>query len=203
MSAQVPGPGLVDPIHHSQSVFRTIMNAMARPGSIQALPQPLDPPPPLQRTVGLILLSLADVDTPLWLDARLAASDAVADWLRFHAGAPITSNQSEAAIAVISESAHIPSPGCFANGSIEYPDRSATLIMQVDQLANHDGLLLEGPGIAGRRLLSVDPVGPNFAEQLRQNHANAPRGVDFILAAEDCIAALPRSTKIVNTAGGD
>lgn len=201
MSVPVPAAGLEDPIHHSQSVFRAVMNAMARPGSIHRLAEPLDPPPPLSRTAGLILLCLADVDTPVWLDKPLAKSADVQSWLRFHTGAPITTNQSEAAFAAVSDSTQMPSPGGFANGSIEFPDRSATFVVQVDSLENRFGLLLEGPGIAGRQLLSIEPVGPAFRDQLRQNHANTPRGVDFIFAAEESIAALPRSTALVETGG--
>ena len=37
-------------------------------------------------------LTLCDHDTPVWLDPVLAASEAVAGWLRFHTGAPLVTD---------------------------------------------------------------------------------------------------------------
>jgi alpha-D-ribose 1-methylphosphonate 5-triphosphate synthase subunit PhnH len=80
-------------------------------------------------------------------------------------------------------------------GEPEYPDRAATLIVEVEALAGGPVLELSGPGIDGRaRLAPVLPEGA--AEALRANAARVPRGLDFFFTAGGQVAGLPRSTRI-------
>ena len=54
----------------AQSTFRSVMDAMARPGSVQRIAAAARPPPPMMRGTAAIALTLFDHDTPIWLDAR-------------------------------------------------------------------------------------------------------------------------------------
>jgi alpha-D-ribose 1-methylphosphonate 5-triphosphate synthase subunit PhnH len=104
----------------------------------------------------------------------------------------------EAAYAVIADPVRMPSLAFFAQGTPEYPDRSATLILQVrDMLA--EGWKLEGPGIAGHVLFSARPLLADFAAQAQANRARFPCGVDIFFATGTGIAALPRSTHLTET----
>jgi len=86
----------------------------------------------------------------------------------------------------------------FDAGTDEYPDRSATVIVQVAALAAGAGKRLTGPGIAGEGRLSVDGLPERFWTGLRENHTRFPRGVDVILASPASVAALPRTTLVEN-----
>ncbi|TXN62799.1 phosphonate C-P lyase system protein PhnH, partial [Methylobacterium sp. WL6] len=79
--------GFADPVHDAQGTFRTLMDALARPGRIGRLASDLYPPAPLTPELAAVALALTDADTPVWLDAPLAANPAVAAFLRFHTGA--------------------------------------------------------------------------------------------------------------------
>ena len=81
-------PGFADPVLESQSAFRALMRAMARPGRAEALPGLEHAPPPLSPVAAAVALTLIDHDTPVWLDAPLAVQ-AVRAWLAFHTGAPV------------------------------------------------------------------------------------------------------------------
>ncbi len=192
-------PGFRDPVRDAQAVFRAAMEALARPGTIRALPADLpQPPAPLTPGLGAIALALADHEAPLWLDAPLAAAPAVAEWLRFHSGAPVTADPASAAFALVADPPRCPPLAAFAQGTPDYPDRSATLVLAVAALATgSEGLPLEGPGIRGRARLAAAPLPPDFRERLERNRAGFPLGVDHLLAAAASVAGLPRSARVV------
>jgi alpha-D-ribose 1-methylphosphonate 5-triphosphate synthase subunit PhnH len=184
-------PGFADPVLDAQASFRAILEAMSRPGRIQRIEARIAPPAPLCTAAAAALLSLADADTPLWLDA----DDAVAEWLRFHCGAPITPEIGAARFALACGAA--PSLEVFDVGTDEDPQMGATLILQVAGLVAGDGWRLTGPGIQHEHRLRVLGAPADFVAAWARNQALFPRGVDVLLCAGDSIAALPRSATIV------
>lgn len=190
-------PAFADPVTASQGVFRTVMNAMARPGATHRLNADLTPPAPLGRGAAALALALLDYECAAWFDYRLAAASDVGQWLRFHTGASVTSDPAQAAFAFISDAGALPAFDAFALGSAEYPDRSTTLIVEVAAFGEGTPLRLAGPGIAGVDAFSAAPLPVDFADRLRANRALFPRGVDLIFVCDDLIAALPRSTRVI------
>lgn len=184
------------PVFDSQSVFRAVMNALARPGNVMRVTPPVAAPPPLGPAAAAIALALLDYETPVWLDAPLAAQPAVADWLTFHTGAPITPAPEQAAFAFVADAAAAPDFAQFAVGTPEYPDRSTTIVMQVEALAGGEPLVLTGPGIEQTRRFSAAPLPADFADRLCANRALFPRGVDLLIACGDMLVGLPRSVRI-------
>jgi alpha-D-ribose 1-methylphosphonate 5-triphosphate synthase subunit PhnH len=196
----VLAPGFADPVLSAQSTFRAIMDATARPGTVCALSETVAPPLPLSRGAGAVALTLLDHDTPVWLDAALAAQSDVAYWLRFHTRAPIVSETQQAAFAILSDPERMPPFGQFALGTPDYPDRSGTLILQVDSLEQGQPLALAGPGIKDRATLNATPLPASLAEQLAANRALFPRGIDLLLVTDGAVAALPRSVTLIGEA---
>jgi alpha-D-ribose 1-methylphosphonate 5-triphosphate synthase subunit PhnH len=189
-------PAFDDPALASQAVFRTVMEALARPGLKRPLSCRLAVPLPLSATAASVALTLLDYETPFWLDPGLAAASEVAAWFRFHTGAPQTADSTRAAFAFVSDPAAMPAFDAFSPGSLEYPDRSTTLVVQVASFDHGEALMLSGPGIAGTRRLSAAPLPADFRTRLIANRAMFPRGVDLILVTQDAVAALPRSIRV-------
>jgi len=183
-------PGFADPVLDAQASFRAILEAMSRPGRIQRIDARIPPPAPLCSAAGAAPLSLADADTPLWLDA----GDAVAEWLRFHCGALITSEISAARFVLACGAA--PSLDALDIGTDEDPQLGATLILQVAGLVAGDGWRLTGPGIQHEHRLGVLGAPAGFVAAWARNQTFFPRGLDVLLCAGDSIAALPRSVMI-------
>lgn len=200
MTAIVSAAGFENPVHEAQATFRAAMRALAEPGLAQAVTPALLAPPPLQPATAALLLALADFETPIWLDPAALAMDGLADFLRFQTGAPIVADPSRAAFGVITDAAAFDGLDRFAQGTLDYPDRSTTLILQVDALAAEGAFELSGPGIAGRRRLGVTPAVPGLAQALAGNHKMFPRGVDLLLVAGDIVVGLPRSTRVTEDA---
>ncbi|MEC9347393.1 MAG: phosphonate C-P lyase system protein PhnH [Pseudomonadota bacterium] len=193
--AAIALPGFTDPVMGAQSAFRTVLDALARPGRILAFPELPPAPSPLAPAAAAVLLTLADFDTPLWLDPA-ARIPAVTDWLRFHAGCVFTDKPAGAAFALATGAAAMPALSALAIGTDDYPDRSTTLVLQVADLSCEGGLRLTGPGIPGSATLSVEGLPQGFVAQWQANHALFPLGVDLLLVSGDRIAGLPRTTMI-------
>ncbi len=196
-AGDAPPPGFADPVLDSQTTFRAVLDAMARPGTIVAVPATLpEVPEPLFPASAAVCLALADFDTPLWLDPSFTAAPAVGNLLRFHCGCPLVEQPLQATFAVIGAAPDMPPLDAFAQGSDEYPDRSATLIVQVATLSDEHGVTLSGPGIRHVRALNAGPLPESFWPQVQANSARFPRGVDIVLASGQKLAALPRSTRV-------
>lgn len=190
--------GFRDPVHDTQACFRTIMNAMARPGTLQPIDaDSLKPPAPLTPVAAAIALTLFDYDTPVWLDKQLAGSEAVKAFLRFHTGCPIVGEQVEAAFALAANPAGLIPLASFNQGSAEYPDRSTTVILSNQEFKGGQAVTLRGPGIETTVSFAASPVPPVFWDQVSANNLQFPRGIDLIFAGTNALAALPRSTRIL------
>ena len=187
-------PGLTDPVLDSQRIFRATLDAMAHPGRIVNVPGPVETPAPLDPAAVAVLLTLADLDTALWLDAA-AATTKVTDYLKFHCGCPVVASPSMARFAVVADAVALPDFVEFANGSDEEPHLSTTVIIQVPGLNDRTGRRLSGPGIRDHAMLGIDGAPARFWAELAANHRRFPCGVDVILTAGTVLAALPRTVR--------
>lgn len=179
--------GFATPVIDSARAFRAAMEAMARPGTLRRLGGAA-PPAPLSPAAGALILTLCDATTPLHLSGSFDVP-AVREWVAFHTGAP-AARACGASFALGRWRDLLPLDR-FPAGTPDYPDRSATLIVEMDVLAA-EGVRLTGPGIAGEARLSLpEPLGP-----LRASAARFPLGLDLFLTAGERVAALPRSTRI-------
>jgi alpha-D-ribose 1-methylphosphonate 5-triphosphate synthase subunit PhnH len=198
--AELPA-GFADKVTSAQSTFRSVMDAMARPGSVQRIAAIAGTPRPMMAGTAALALTLFDHDTPLWLDADMSATPDAAKWLRFHTSAPIVSDTSVGAFALIADPAALPPLDDFSFGTLEYPDRSTTLILQVDSLTDGPALELRGPGIDGTAMLRAAIKPSDLFDRLSINATLFPRGIDVVLVAGDAIAAIPRTTRLVGKGG--
>lgn len=178
----------------SAHAFRAIMQAMARPGRVMDIGGDIAPPEPLLSSTAAVVLTLCDFQTPVWLAPELR-SERVMHYLRFHTGAPITEDATQALFVIAAAGQGLPAPGLLLQGTHEYPDRSATLVIQTTGFAPGT-VALSGPGIRGSAHFGVTGIADGFWAAMAENHACFPTGVDVILAAPRQVAALPRSTAI-------
>jgi len=198
--AELPA-GFADKVLSAQSTFRSVMDAMARPGSVQRITAAAGAPAPMMRGTAAIALTLFDHDTPLWLDPRISGTPHVTKWLKFHTGAPVIADSSICSFALIGDACALPGLDRFAFGSNEYPDRSTTLILQVESLTQGPTLELQGPGIDGSGVLQATIQPTDLFERLAINQALFPRGIDVVLVHDDTIVAIPRTTRLAARGG--
>jgi alpha-D-ribose 1-methylphosphonate 5-triphosphate synthase subunit PhnH len=178
--------GFANPPIDAAHAFRAALNAMARPGNIEVVAGAA-PPAPLSLAAGVLILTLTDGTTPVHL-AGAHDCPAVRDWVTFQTGAPLVAAD-KAAFAIGAWAALQPVDR-FAIGTPDYPDRSATLIVELPTLTA-SGARLTGPGIKTHARLSLPEVATFHA-----NNALYPLGFDAYFTAGTSLAALPRSTKV-------
>ncbi|MEL6451173.1 MAG: phosphonate C-P lyase system protein PhnH [Pseudomonadota bacterium] len=177
--------GFADPPQQAANAFRSLMQAMARPGTIYDLAGAV-PPAPVSVAAGTALMTLCDPDTGVHLTGD-CNSAAVRDWIAFHTGAPIV--DAAQASFVLGSWADL-DLGALPLGTSEYPDRSATVIVEMPALTP-TGATLRGPGIKDTATLNL----PDLVA-FQRNAALFPLGLDFMFTCGAQIAALPRSTKV-------
>lgn len=196
MDAVILEGGFAEPVFGAQTAFRALMDGLANPGLPQTLGGELAPPTGLAPELAVVALTLCDHDTPLWLDASLAAAAAIVAWLRFHTGAPLVTDPARSQFALISGAAELPPLDRFALGSDEYPDRSTTIALWVPSFTGGPALTLRGPGIKDNRTIAPRGLPPDFRAQWTANRALFPRGIDLLLVADGGVIGLPRSTRV-------
>jgi alpha-D-ribose 1-methylphosphonate 5-triphosphate synthase subunit PhnH len=198
--AELPA-GFADKVLSAQSTFRSVMDAMARPGSVQRIAVAAGAPAAVMRGTAAIALTLFDHDTPLWLDPLMSGTPDVTKWLKFHTGAPVIADSSICSFALIGDARLLPGLDRFAFGSNDYPDRSTTLILQVESLTQGSAFELCGPGIDGVTVLHAGIQPTDLFERLAINQVLFPRGIDVMLVHDDTIVAIPRTTRLVAKGG--
>ncbi len=170
----------------SARAFRAALSAMARPGKIEEVAG-ATAPAPVSPAAAALLLTLCDRETPLHL-APGHDGQAVRDWVAFHIGAPLVGP--DQAMFALGRWQALGDLARFPMGTPDYPDRSTTLIVELDALAQ-TGARLTGPGIETEARFALPDIAP-----FRANHAAYPLGLDFYFTAGARLAALPRSTNV-------
>jgi len=189
-----PAAGFDDPVQQSQQAFRALLDAMARPGRVATVETEVGHPDNLSPALAAALLTLADLDTPVWLGSGFD-TDAVKTWLRFHSGAPLVAKPEQAAFALL-DAAQMPALESFSFGTDESPERGATLLIQVPGLTGATAMTWRGPGI--KDSISMPSCGLDQAvwRQRAALSVEFPRGIDLYLGCGRDLVALPRSTAI-------
>ncbi|WP_439103811.1 phosphonate C-P lyase system protein PhnH [Celeribacter marinus] len=186
MEIQALSGGFTNAPVQSAHAFRALLEALARPGTIHNI-HGASGPAPLSAAAATLILTLCDPETPLHLSGAFDCA-VVRDWVTFHTGAPLVG--AHHAAVVVGAWDDLSAVDQFAIGTAEYPDRSTTVIVEMDRLTAC-GAALTGPGIKDRAALNL-PRSDVFV----RNASLFPLGLDFYFTAGTKVAGLPRTTRV-------
>lgn len=181
----------------SQRVFRSVMDAVARPGSRQRIP--VDALPSGVAGAALPLLALADIMTPIGALGDDPATVAMAQAIGRVVGAQVVQASTARYALALQE------PTAMAElspGSHWSPETGTTLVQRVGELTFGGAdarWALTGPGIApGAPVrLSVAGLTERFVSDRAALVGDYPAGIDCLLVTDDGdLVALPRTTRI-------
>src|ERR1044072_6664210 len=118
--AELPA-GFADKVLSAQSTFRSVMDAMARPGSVQRIASVAGTPAGMMRGTAALALTPFGHGTPRWPGPAAATAREAARCLKFHTSAPVIPHSSIASFALVGDPLNLPALDRFALGSNEYP----------------------------------------------------------------------------------
>lgn len=175
-----------------QRLFRELMEAFARPGTVRDVTAYLGGSGARQAA----LATLMDGETTL---ADPHGQIALSDWPLLQARHAAV----ETARYVVADGRRAPDfqP---ALGTLESPEFGATLLIEVDVLGGGPmTLALAGPGIQTRTQLRVGGLHAGWIAQRAHWNAGFPLGVDMLLFDAARMVALPRTTHTIVSAGAE
>lgn len=187
--------GFANPATDSGMAFRVLLDCMARPGRIGRLAS-LPPQESLVDSTWTLINTLVDAKAPLYLDPNLRSAT-LAQSIAFATGAKVVESVESAAFVIATPQHAEAMLADLPMGTPEYPDRSATLVIQCAELSKTPALTLTGPGIERKERFAAEGVSSEFwrALALRNRH-NYPLGTDVFITASSLVAAIARSTRI-------
>lgn len=192
-----------DPVFDAQTAFRTVLDRMARPGTVAPLGV-ADPRCPLAacRALAGLARTLIDHEVAFAVVAAGAGREGQAGELARYLVLATGSRPTEAASAdfvfVLG-----PVPGGLLSGLRRgipaFPDDSATVVVLVPDLDAGEGLpvALQGPGVPPQAVATLAGMTPADLADRDAANSEPPCGVDLILIdPAGRILCLPRSTKV-------
>lgn len=210
LSLDKPSPGFVELVaaarldpFESQAVFRTMLDCLARPGSLRCFPVSVVSRRP---AVLLPVLSLADVDVTAATIESVYSSGNWADVVKAATGVRIVEIETANFVVAI-DPIRAEVIAQLSRGTALAPERGARLSVACRSIVNDDrrrnsrsadvSFSIEGPGVAGTQTLALVGVGPAEIEALATANADGPAGIDTWFVADDgTVAALPRSSRL-------
>ena len=191
VSAQISA-GFADRVHDAQTAFRSVLDALSRPGRSFSIGSPVQGLP-LGPAMAHLLLALTDESTPVWWQFNESIG---ASWLRFHTSAPAVREPNTAAFAVVVDTGCIPPLNTLSVGSVESPERSTTLLVEVPSLHEGPDVEWRGPGIEDLQIVRIAGLQDDFWTQWQANHAVFPQGIDIVFTCGNAAIGLPRTTRV-------
>ncbi len=186
--------GFDNPVFDATATYRTVLEAMSRPASVQLLPVTPDAPTGIGPASAAVLLTLADMETPIWIAPDVNTAE-LRNYLHFHTGCPLTAAPETAAFALLGRDSDLTIIDRLAVGTAEYPDRSATVIIDCENLGSTEGQLFTGPGIKETATFDIPGFPPAIWDLIDRNQALFPLGIDWIFTGGSHMVALPRTSK--------
>jgi len=194
-----------DEIFDSQAVFRALLDALSRPGTVLQLPERPYPgaPPGFCRPALSVLKTLCDHRVTFAVGSGMRSMELVR-YLEINL-ATRHESPGEADYALFDGRIYDDDFRRLKRGTPELPETSATALVCVDWLAEGRAetaqpsfrMGLEGPGIEGRAVLQAAGFHPGYAAARAEANRYHPEGIDlFLLDSRGRLAGIPRTTSV-------
>jgi len=196
------GTGSFDDVHAGQRTFRLLLEALARPGGVQALSDRMpDVPPGLDPYVALVAFTLLDQEVRFATSGP--AAERLAAYIARRTGARPAPPEEAGFLFANGDDAAAPLAQ-LPVGSLEFPEQGATAVLTVERLSATGGdgsgpvMTLSGPGIAATARVHVQGLAPAAVRTFIELNREYPVGVDaFLIDLRGRVIGLPRTARIV------
>jgi alpha-D-ribose 1-methylphosphonate 5-triphosphate synthase subunit PhnH len=187
--------------HSSQQIFRSALKALSYPGRLLELQHDASTPKGVNSVVAGMLLALLDSETSLWCTNSKSLNLAT-EWLNFHTDCVVLDTPEKADFLWVEHIHDLPHFETLKRGTNQYPDRSATCIIEVPKLSEKTSPFyqLKGPGIQSQENLFIQGWQQKeylmFFDFWNTNAQHFPCGVDVYMSDSSHLLGLPRTTQL-------
>jgi len=190
----------MDRVHDLQSVFRTVLLSMSRPGVISSVADEaakVNLSSPCYSGTLLVALMLLDTEVSFCaVSPRAAEFTRLFGSLTYAKSKPCHDADYIFVLADASGEARDAALSVAKTGLLTHPHRAATVIMEAQQITDDEGLVLRGPGIQSEHIVAIQTAGEWVGIRAEQNR-EYPLGIDLIfLDADARLICIPRTTTI-------
>lgn len=186
-----------DEVFDAQEHFRVIMESMAGPGSIYKLEAEIDTAKGFSKASALIGFALLDSNTSFYQNY---AGELDQYFILNTAAKPTQPDEADFLFLKESET-NAELIESAKEGELEYPERSAFLIIEVKEISNESianglELCLKGPGVKNEKSIYVSGLKKGILKAIQEKNMEYPLGVDTILTdTSGNIVCIPRSNQ--------
>jgi alpha-D-ribose 1-methylphosphonate 5-triphosphate synthase subunit PhnH len=196
-----------DEVFDSQAAFRALLDVLSRPGKVRRLPECdyRGAPGGFCAPSLTIMKTLCDHRVSFSLVPREAALER---YLQVNLAAPC-GDVERADYVIFSGSAFHEEFMLLKRGSPEFPEGSATALLcvgslvegafdiAVDEAGPSCRLVLTGPGVQDKAVLTVAGLDPRYGEARARTNNISPMGIDlFLVDTGGGVAGIPRTTAV-------
>jgi alpha-D-ribose 1-methylphosphonate 5-triphosphate synthase subunit PhnH len=190
-----------DEVFDAQEQFRIIMEAMARPGKINTLPE-LDVVPPAGLTKASALVALGLLNADVTFACSEVNAEKIQSYININSAAQLNTQEAADYIFLTGQE-DVSLVEKVKVGTLSYPEQSATLIFSVKQIGENktEGalkIILSGPGIKNTTTVFVVGINADVLNQIRIINQEFPLGVDLIVTdVNNQLFCIPRSNQFI------
>jgi len=191
---------LYNEVSDAQIHFRILLNAMAHPGTIYAF-QKMELTPPNNINLASVCIGFALMNADVSFAVQNEHEVEIAHYLALNTGATIVT-LAQTDYLFTTGNASPSSITSLKTGTLSYPENSATLIIDVNQLSssptiNALAIELSGPGIENTTTLYITGLSSTLLEAIQEQNTEFPLGLDIMLTDQNNqLACIPRSSII-------
>ncbi|OOM78635.1 phosphonate C-P lyase system protein PhnH [Clostridium sp. BL-8] len=191
---------MLDLVHDIQTAYRKVLNCMSRPGSIENLAcqiEKVDIDVDFSRSNLIMMYMLLDAEVSFKIVSH--EEEKISKLVNQLTYGKYTSLEEADFIFIMKDADEDMVEQAFKDakiGDLIDPHKSATIVVEVEEISGNKELMLTGPGIKKENYMQVKIKGDWLGEREKKN-IEYPLGIDMILLDEESnVMCLPRTTQI-------
>lgn len=191
---------MLDLVHDIQTSYRKVLNCMSRPGSIENLAcqiEKVDIDVDFSRSTLIMMYMLLDAEVSFKIVSH--EEEKISKLVNQLTYGKYTSLEEADFIFIMKDADEDMVEQAFKAakiGDLIDPHKSATIVVEVEEISGNKELMLTGPGIKKENYMQVKIKGDWLGEREKKN-IEYPLGIDMILLDEESnVMCLPRTTQI-------
>lgn len=193
---------VIDLVHDTQEIFRTMLHCMSRPGTIENIEEIGSPTGQHEycgHSIFVNAITLLDAEVLFHVVGENAES--IGEHFSSFTFSKVGELHEADYIFIMKDADEKMISDVFKKakkGTLENPQQSATILIETDMLAVGNQLALEGPGIEYTESVEID-ASEYWIDERAEANKEYPLGIDMILIdVRSNMMCLPRTTMIRN-----